>query len=417
MPPVKRLIISIAVAFIVGLGLSYVWYAPTDEQTQALAGKQERITAPEGGVRTAAFPLALLKSTMKLQPEGNVVVAPDSLTGLLQILLELSDGPAKAALEALGLPQELAQTAILPSEVALIHPDSAIPLRQDLPIGKDIQPAPFSTDLGAAYVTMDRALSLFSEGDLGGSGLSSFLAPDSRTAPLEAGDKATNPGISIVALQGISFHEPWMQTPRKNKIYKTDFTNANTTSSIVYMVKHEGNYRVARAADGSWVAAAIFFRNSLPQGQSACLVVVMPTDGNVRAFVEKVLTPEKLTEIRTALLDQPAQSCTVEFPAIEFGPVSQDMTPVLKDLGLGCLFTEASPFPELAGQAKAPLTMVIQQVAVALKDDQGLDTAPEPAETGGGRPTAVKFDHPFFWYIGDLTSDRPPYLMGIIEQL
>lgn len=399
----KQTIITLAFAFLIGLGASYVWYAPEDDPQAATGSMEERITIPEGGIRTAAFPVRLLQAAAEAQPEGNITVAPNSLTALLTRFEELAEGPAKAALGTLKLPKELLQTAVQPYEVALIFPDSQVCKGTELPAGSDIHPAPFCKDGATARTIIGRTLPLYTEGGLDGASACGLLP------------RSPEPGI--VTIHGTALSAAWMYPPEPADMAAGEFTQADGKKQTVSLQKHRGFHRTAEAADGSWKAAALFFRNEEKQGESLCFVVILPKEGtSARDFASKELTPEKLTEIRSALVQAPPAPCTVVIPGIETLATTQDAGPALKAMGLGGLFTEACPFPKLSGKNKAPLTLAAQQHMLLIQDE------PAPAgqaalNSDSKAPVRLEANRPFIWYIGDLTTGRPPYLMGITEKM
>jgi len=396
---VKETILYVSVAIFMGLGGSLVWQADTEEQKQREFEEQVRLTPPEHPQAPyGEFSLRLLRATMQTQPGGNVLVAPNAMAVLLSRLKELSGGASRETLESLALPSEWTMSSASIRELVLLFPDASVPLCPGRELETDIVPVPFRRSVSDAYIAINKEIALLSADQL------------KRTAGSETVDAAT----SLMVFDGVAFRAAWSHTVDPEETLLGNFFNGNGGMPRVPMMRHRGEFRIARGKNGEWEAAAFFFRNSVKEGDTACMVAVMPRESSARTFAARTLTPDMLAEIRCALYEAEPELCLIEMPRLIYPAVVQDTHAVFSGLGLGHLFMDEAPFPELSRQSPLHIDKALQQFSVQLTEEDG---ARQKAEKAEELPVRLRFDRPFVWFVGTLTSPEPPYLMGIVEDL
>lgn len=396
---VKETIFYVAVAIFIGLGGSLVWQADTDEQKLRKFEKNVRLTAPEHPQAPyGEFSLRLLRTAMQVQPGGNVLVAPNAMAVLLNRLKELGGGASREAFETLSLPSEGTMSSVAIHELVLLFPDTTVPLRPGRELETDIIPVPFQQSISDAFIAINKEIDLLSANKL------------DRTAGSETVDADT----SLMVFDGVAFRAAWSHTVDKEETLPGAFFNGNGGMPNVPMMSHSGEFRVARDKKGEWEAVALFFRNSVKEGDTACMVAVLPRESSARSFAARTLTPDMLSEIRCALYEATPEPCLIEMPRLIYPAVVQDTHAVFSLLGLGRLFMDEAPFPGLSRHSPLHIDKALQQFSVQLTEEEGTRRKSDMTEK---LPVRLRFDRPFVWFVGTLTSPEPPYLMGIVEDL
>lgn len=396
---VKETIFYVSAAVFIGLGGSVVWKADTDEQKLRKFEENVRLTAPEHQQAAyGGFSLRLLQAAMQTQPGGNVLVAPNAMAVLLNRLKDLGGGAPRENLEALSLPSEWTVSSVAIRELVLLFPDATVPLCPGRESETDIVPVPFHQSVSDAFIAINKEIALLSGNKL------------ARTAGSETVGAAT----SLLVFDGVAFRADWSHTVDKEETLPGDFFNGSGGMPRVPMMCHRGEFRVAHGKNGEWEAAALFFRNSVKEGDTACMVAVLPRESSARSFASQTLTPGVLAEIRRALYEAVPEPCLIEMPRLIYSAVVQDTRAVFSRLGLGCLFMDEAPFPGLSKQSPLHIDKALQQFSVQLTETEG---PPKKADKADKLPVRLRFDRPFVWFIGTLTSPEPPYLMGIVEDL
>ncbi len=396
---VKDTIFYVSVAIFIGLGGSLVWQTDTDEQKQRKFEENVRLTAPQHlQAPYGEFPLRLLRATMQAQPGGNVLVAPNAMAVLLKRLKDLSGGVSREALDTLPLPTEWTMSSVEIRELVLLFPEATVPLCPGRELEADIVPVPFRQSVSDAFIAINKEIALLSTNKL------------DRTAGSETVDAAT----SLMVFDGVAFRAAWSHTVDKEETLPGAFFNGSGGMPNVPMMSHSGKFRVARDKNGKWEAVALFFRNSVKEGDTACMVAVLPRENSARSFAARTLTPDMLAEIRCALYEATPEPCLIEMPRLIYPAVVQDAHAVFSLLGLGRLFMDEAPFPELSRQSPLHIDKALQQFSVQLTEEGGTRQKSDMTEK---LPVRLRFDRPFVWFVGTLTSPEPPYLMGIVEDL
>lgn len=396
---VKETIFYVAAAIFIGLGGSVVWQTDTDEQKLRKFEENVRLTAPEHPQAPyGEFPLRLLRAAMQTQQGGNVLVAPNAMAVLLNRLKDLGGGTRQENLEALSLPSEWTMSSVAIRELVLLFPDATVPLCPGLESETDIVPVPFRGSLSDAFIAINKKIALLSGNKL------------DRTAGSETVDAAT----SLMVFDGVAFQAAWTHSVDKEETLPGDFFNGSGGMPRVPMMCHRGEFRIAHGKNGEWEAVALFFRNRVKEGDTACMIAVLPRDSSARSFAAQKLTPDVLAEIRRALYEATPEPCLIEMPRLVYSAVVQDTRAIFSHLGLGHLFMDEAPFPALSKQSPLHIDKALQQFSVQLEETERPLKKADKAEQ---LPVRLRFDRPFVWLVGTLTSPEPPYLMGIVEDL
>lgn len=361
------------------LGLAAGIYGPRLMKELRPAETAElRLDIPEDGIKSDAFSLRLLQQAVKQAPaSATVMVAPAPLTALLTLLEDISSGNSQEQIKALQADREGED---FPEFSALFAVDTDVTLIRSEDM---LRKLPFRED----YPT---ALSLFNT--LLGCGQDGF------------GSRAITPETRFVAAYRLNIAPKW-RLPMQETRRPVAFDNADGRMPECRMLSATGNIRMAEAPDGSWKAAALFLKTeaSVPKA----LVCIVPT-AQARAFAEQ-LSEEQLSAIRTALAQATPQPGTVLIPALHLRTGARNNAALLRDMGMTDVFDVRKADFSPAMKGSICLNGLWEQTELQLRaDTEGTVSPQEPLMT---------VDKPFLWFIGDLTTPHPPYLMGIIENL
>ncbi len=383
----KKIIMAglVALGLLAGvLGQRYL--RPQTQQEEAAAN------CPASEITSDAFSLRFFQHGLKEKETGNVLVAPHCISNALLSLQDIAAGRTLEELQALQLKETLVLRATEPSSAALLGVDLNLPRNE----GRfPVMPLPFSENV-------PMALSLFN-GNLGAAmGKGDFQLADSKMV--------TNRTKLLVAAT-TSFSAEW-ETPFNSANSRTaDFDSASGGMPHFRQMRSRGQFRSAKAEDGSWQAVAIPFKSEA-SGEPLVFIGILPA-GVARDFAAN-LTPEMLTGIRKSLAGATPQDMLVELPRLELQIFPYDMRDSLRRLGLKALFdTETADFSPLTPE-KIHLGAFIHSVSLSLveskdsaKADDSLDYAHE----------YISFTRPYIWLIADLSTGTPIDFIGLTEEM
>ena len=126
------------------------------------------------------------------------------------------------------------------------------------------------------------------------------------------------------------------------------------------------------------------------------------------------LTPDRLSTIRRALAEAAPQEFTVEIPRIDIAIGLRDITPLWRALGLSAPFDiRTADFSPLTTDTLA-LNAVAENLTCRMHES-GQRPADIPA--ADSCPNIFSLTRPFLWFVGDLTTDAPFVMMGVVENL
>lgn len=381
----KDRIFIVILFFALGLAAPHIskWFSTPPQEEQAQESNSPISTSP--------FCIKLLHTALQAQPQGNMVLLPDAMATNLYYMRRYASAEVAAELDALELPEAGQQSnAPLYDATFLFAEASGITLPRPLP--EHLFDTPFSQSPAEAISLVNNAVQSYTDTEIG---------------QLITGDNITS-STAVLATHVVSVSTALPGTGAAAA--PLQFNNANGSMP---RVRACAAYAQHFAADpqGAWRAVALRIPSmpNAPRALPAChLIIIVPTTGtSARPFAAE-LTAEKLTAIRTAL-QQSATTCTVEMPTLSFRSPTQNIAPLLQQLGTEKLLTSASPFPKLSDQAPYPLSLVLQKYSISFR----------PSPSGNSQPTTenLRCDRPFIWMLIPLASPAAPYAMGIVENL
>ena len=230
-------------------------------------------------------------------------------------------------------------------------------------------------------------------------------------------DKKLPPRTRLIALNAVYLKETWLRPFPAEQTQREYFVPHSGKKQVVTMMSLETPLRYAEGKD--WQAVALPYR-SQQQGEPGYFIGILPR-GNARAFAA-TLTPDKLAAICKALSHARPEPTLVNLPRFEISAPAISLAPALKALGVNLVFSEAADFSELT---TVPLSLkdVLQKCYVKV-DEEGTEAAAVTAAIGvdccmplDDKLHRICFNRPFLWIIGDLTTEAPPYFMGLTEDI
>lgn len=345
------------------------------------------------GVVTDAFSLQLFHAMIDTGAE-NPTIAPLPLTDLLLHLREISAGDTRRELEQLQLSEGAdPQNAPLPY-------GCIVSVDRDLPAGelrtRLVTRLPFKE-------SVPQSLSIFN----------GMLCRDSNDPDGQVVDSTVLNAKTQMLAAATANAAPEMEHPFHpgDTVREADFFNADGGLPHVDLMRCRAPLRTARAADGSWEAVALFLKKQ-QNGTPMALVAILPK-GDARAFARE-LTPERLSEIRSALADAEPQDTTLEMPGIVVSTPTRDITGLMRRLGVNAAFdAQKADFSPITPQ-KIKLDALLDRERLYLTD-RGPRTTPDSNVEYGERHLTL--NKPFIWLLADLSSPMPPHFIGLLENL
>ena len=330
------------------------------------------------------------------EQRGNVVFSPASAEAVLLMLRDGAAGQTKAELAALPYGRQGVRSSLQ------VETANALFAAEDLKLKpqsvKDIQRAPFSRNPAQALRDINSWCSRSTHGRISSLLRSQDISPDTRLIALNA-----------VYLKGV-----WAKAFDRQSTQQQPFILPGGGTSPVSMMNTESNFPYAEGQD--WQAVALPYRSS-GWGESCYFIAILPS-GNARTFVSS-LTPQKLDAIRSKLRSSGSPKIAVALPRFKVEVPTFSLAKPLQALGVRTAFSISADFSGFADE-KLQLSDVRQKCFVQV-DEEGTEAAAVTAAImtrGISRPPrSVRFDRPFLWIIGDLTTDAPPYFMGLIEEV
>ena len=348
-----------------------------------------------GGVAQAGDALAVdMFRHVVAQEEGNVVFSPASAEAVLHMLREGAAGQTKAELAALPYGKQGVPSAMRVESANALFADHDLHLK---PTATSVHRAPLRQDPRTALKMINTWCSEHTHGRIG-----SILSQLPQRARL-------------VALNAVYLKERWLRPFDADLTVEQDFHLRGGGTQRVEMMSAEHAMRYAEGRD--WQAVALPYRPQ-QKGEPGYFIGILPR-GDAREFAA-ALTPQKLETIRKAL-DKDSQKATrVQLPRFEAATRAFSLKPTLQALGVGSAFTPAADFSPLA-EERIFLSDILQKCFVKV-DEEGTEAAAVTAAIAADccllieeEPRIIRFDRPFLWLIGDLSTATPPYFMGLME--
>lgn len=375
----KLALLAVLFGLAVGILAPRVMKGEWREWVGAFAEKEPVITLPEGELKTDAFSVKLLQTALQTPEYPLSTVCPASMAEALYTLDAMSKGATHEQIEAL----HLSQAEELPTSMVLAAMEETLPRPAE---NQPILPLPFRRNYPEALSTFNTLFGC-TAADSGNS------SPDTRLF------------MALRTSLDLSFRQRFYQEDSKN----ADFDNEDGRMPSVFLMRRCGTYRVAEAEDGSWKAIALLLEGG---ADDSAFVAVLP-QGKVRDFALH-LTPEQLSTIRRALAEATPQECTVELPRMDIAIGLRNIAPLWQALGLTAPFDIRTADFSLLTTDKLALNAVAENQTCRISES---GHRPADIPTADSCPQTFSLTRPFLWFVGDLTSDTPFVMTGIVENL
>ncbi len=392
---IKKIILVATAAFAMGLLYPYLvqWMEETPMAAPPIEPEQDK--AP---IASNEFTLRLLKAATIANPQGNIILAPDSLASLLQLMAPLSTPEVEQAIQKLQLPTEQQKSSAYHTSAAYLFADSAVSLNPEL-AQMYVYDVPITHDPARAFSEINLRLQ------------SAF----GKNIGTPANGETVNEKTNLLAINGVNITPQWHIAVSAEDTKASSFFNANGSMPQVRCLSMYSEH-YAECPQGSWKAAAIRLHRSaraLPETPDCYLIVIQPTTASSAHPMAAAMTTEQFSAIRTALRES-TRSCTTLLPRLNFATPPQDITLLLKALEIDALFTSAAPFEKLTQVTPWPFNSAMQYCCINMQESTqaAVNSRPAPA-------TGLNFDcnRPFIWFLMPLSSPHAPFAMGVVENL
>lgn len=388
---IRIAVIIICLGICTGLGAHYL----LNKESGILVEHPVTIKIPERGIETDTFGIRLLQTALEKEPQASCIVSPFLVSEALLALHELGESPIQQSIDKLGIKH------VSPSHTSF--PDISMVIGADYGLhfsGKqsddNVMRLPFRANLPVAMSLFNGALCQNENGVNMGIIDSHFLTRDTRF---------------IVGLH--ADYTPEMQHPflEENATF-SEFDNADGSLPNICMMRVRANIRHAKDVNGEWEAVALLLKPSHnPQGEPTAFVAILP--GCQADKMVSELTAEQLGTIRKALAEAVPTDCCVELPQMRWAIPARNLESQLRRLGLEQLFDTNAQNWKFADQ-KLGLDAIPEQIRLTLTHEHRQD---EHSASVNNAANNIRFNRPFIWFIGDLTTATPPYYMGIVQNL
>lgn len=365
-------------------GLAVGMLAPHLLRGERQREEEPTITLPEGELKTDAFSLHLLQTSMQTPPYNISIVCPAAMTEALHELDSMSKGATHQQIAALKLCPPGKES---PTSTVLSAMDDTMPHPAD---GRSIILLPFRNNYPEAISDFNTLIGY-------------------RAAESVNTSKETRLFMAARTMLNCRFRQPFY---RQDSV-RRDFDNANGGMPSVSMLRRCGHFRLAEAEDGSWKAVALLMDDAFGGDAASCAFVAVIPQGKLREFTLQ-LDAAQLSAIRRALAQAKPQECTVEMPKLNLSFHVSDSAPFLQALGVSAPFDENTADFSPLTTGKLTLSAMTQSLSFSIIEEPG---RPSDIPAPGSCPKTFSLTRPFLWFIGDLTTDVPFVVMGIVENL
>ena len=369
--------------------------AACTQKSPAPQGIPEPAVHVNGEVASDALAFNLFRHVVR-ERKGNVVFSPDSAEKLLHLLQAGAAGSTRAQLDALPYGKRGVPSAMKVESANALFADDSLKLK---PSPAEVQRVPFSAAPARAAERVNAWCSDHTHGKV-----AHVVSPPD-----------IHPQTRLMAANAVYLNEKWLHPFKASATKDAPFTLADGSQKTVQMMDAELSCRYAEGAD--WKAVALMYAPAA-QGEPGCFIGILPK-GNARRFAE-TLDAAKYSAIRTALAKSTPENVQVSLPRLTLQPDRFSLREALLKQGVRDAFTANADF---SGFSDTPLQLadVFQKCYVKV-DEQGTEAAAVTIATVDytcvqmNTPPSIRFDKPFIWAIGDLTTPAPPYFIGLCEQ-
>ena len=354
-----------------------------------------------GGTAEAGDALAanLFRRVVAEQKEGNVVFSPASAEAVLLMLREGAAGQTKAELAALPYGKQGVPSAMRVESANALFVDDSLKLKR---VSVPVHRVPFT-------IAPDEAANSVNA-----------WCCDKTHGKIPSVFDAVPPLTRLMAVNAVYLKERWLRPFEPDDTKEEDFHLRDGRTVKVPMMFKETDLLYAEGED--WQAVALFYRTDGRKGEPGCFIGILPR-GDAREFAA-TLTPQKFNAIRTALAKSGYNETQVRLPRFKVNTDAFSLVPALQAVGVRQAFDERkadfSALVETAPGENLYLRSVVQKCYVDVSE-QGTEaaavTAASPCCEYISLPRIIRFDRPVLWVIGDITTDAPPYFMGLVEEV
>lgn len=388
---IRIAVIIVCLSICAGLGTHYL----LSEDSGVLINKPLSINIPEKGIKTDSFGIKLLQTALEKEQQASCIVCPFIVSEALLALRDLGEAPIQQAIDKLGIKHDCPSHTSVPDMSMVIGADYGLRF-SDRQSDGSVMRLPFRANLPVAMSIFNGALNqkenVINMGILD----SHFLTRDTRF---------------IVGLN--ADYTPEMQHPflAKNATF-SEFDNADGSLPSICMMRVRANIRHAKDDHGDWEAVALLLKPTHnPKGEPTAFVAILP-GGRADKMVSE-LTGAQLGTIRKALAEAVPSDCCVELPQMRWAIPARNLESQLRRMGLEQLFDTSAQNWKFADQ-KLGLDAIPEQIRFSLTNVHRQD---EQSASVNNAANIIKFNRPFIWFIGDLTTATPAYYMGIVQNL
>ena len=348
-----------------------------------------------------ALAVDMFRHVVAQEKEGNVVFSPASAEAALLMLREGAAGQTRAELAALPYGKQGVQSSVQVETANALFAAEDLKLK---PTGvKEIHRAPFERNRAQALRDVNTWCSRNTHGRI-----STLLQPQDIDA-----------NTRLIALNAVYLKGLWAEAFDKNATQKEPFIHPGGRTTMVQMMHKSAPFPLAEGKD--WQAVALPYRATSGRGEPCYFIAILPS-GDARAFAA-TLTPQKLESIRSSLRRAGKTKIALALPRFKTEMPAFSLSTPLRALGVSAAFSSAADF---SGFTDEPLRLSdVRQKCFVQVDETGTEAAavtaaimminalprPEPP------PHIIRFDKPFIWVIDDLSTDAPPYFMGLVETI
>lgn len=365
------------------------------EREWVMPEKEPSITAP-ATAKADALAVNMFRDVVA-ENKGNVVFSPASAESMLRLLQQAAAGKTRAELDALPMGQRGVATAVQPKQVCALYADQSLHLKST---PAPVQRVDFLRKPAAAVEDINAWCRKQTEGRI-----PSILSPTD-----------VSPMTRLVALDALYLKERWLRPFDSYHTKEAPFHKADGSTVQVPMMYQNEYFRAAAGKD--WVAVALLYNTAGREGTPGAFIGILPK-GDARAFAA-ALTPQKYADIVHALATAKRRETELYLPKFKVTTGTVSLKNALIKAGAGTMFTDAAQFTFATEPLKVDKVMQrcfvevnedgTEAAAVSVVDMQVCAVAPTP-------PPVIRFDKPFIWAIGDLTSAAAPWFMGLVEDV
>ena len=196
----------------------------------------------------------------------------------------------------------------------------------------------------------------------------------------------------LVLTNAIYFKGTWAEPFQPEYTFSADFRLADGTTVDAPFMSSDGNY--AHLSDEHCQVLQLPYKRG-----KASMLVVLPTDGEKLAELERTLTAEKVADWRQRLA---REYVSIRLPKFTLRSKFPGMSAVLVEMGMQYAFspTEAN-FTGLTQDRQFRIYAIVHQAFIEV-NEQGTEAAAATEEADGDAPdTTFHADHPFLFLIID----------------